>query len=143
MKKALFVLIALFTFAALGMAQSADPCANRMATKKAVSQAATGPTTLVALSAGKQIYICSVFLLSATQQNFNLVEGTGTNCGTAVSAGLLGGVDAATGPNMQAGGWFNFGDGSRTVTQTTASGHLCIISSSTGQISGVIMYVQR
>lgn len=141
MKRAVLFIVILSVAIMTGYAQ--DPCATRMATFISVNQAATGPLTIITKATGKDVYICSIFLLSATQQNINLIESANTNCGTP-TAGLLGGTTANTGPNLQAGGWFNFGNGGRAVAKTaTAGDNVCLISSSTGQISGTIGYVQR
>jgi len=118
-----------------------DPCYTAPKTFVSVSQAATGPLTIIAGKTSKQVHICSIFLLSATTQNINLIESANANCGTP-TAGLLGGTTANTGPNLTGGQWFNFGDGSATVARSTTSGdNVCLISSSTGQISGTIGYV--
>jgi hypothetical protein len=144
MKNLLVFLIVLSILAVPAFAQRGmDPCQGYSKTALSISQAATGPLTIIAGSTGKKVYICSIFVLSATTQNINLIESANTNCGTP-TAGLLGGVTAATGPNMTGGTYFNFGTGGWTVAQSaTAADNVCLISSSTGQISGVIMYVQH
>jgi hypothetical protein len=88
-------------------------------------------------------FICYIFLVSATTQNINLVNGTGTVCATS-TAGILGGTTAATGPNLLASEGWSAGNGIGVVAQMTASAsHLCLLQSSTGQISGIIRYADQ
>lgn len=120
-----------------------DPCAGQTKTSTPINQAAAGPTTLVAGTSAKKTYVCSMLLITATAQNVNLVEGTGTNC-SSVTSGLLGGTTAATGPNLAANGGFAHGEGSSAVASTaTNADNLCIIVSGSGQVSGVIETVQQ
>jgi len=86
-------------------------------------------------------------ITSATAQNIALVEGTGSVCATNIF-GLAGGTTAATGWNLAANGGLTKGAGSGTIyspsadTNATAA-NVCLLSSSTGQISGQITYVQQ
>ena len=98
-------------------------------------------------TSGKKTYICSIDLISATAQNIALVEGTGSTCATNIY-GLAGGTTAATGWNLSANGGLTKGAGIGTVyspsgdTNATAA-NVCLLPSSTGQISGQITYVQQ
>jgi hypothetical protein len=88
-------------------------------------------------------YICFVFLVSATAQNVSLVNGTGTVCATGTN-GMLGGTTAATGQNLAANEGFVLGVGFYPITQTsTTAQHMCLLQSSTGQISGIIRYADQ
>jgi hypothetical protein len=143
MLKRILLLSLLLLIASAPLFAQSDLCANSPKKFVSISQAATGPLTVIAGKTSKTTYICSIFMLSATQQNINLIESANANCGTP-TAGLLGGVTAATGPNLTASQWFVFGDGHGTVAQSvTAGDNVCLISSSTGQISGTIGYVQK
>lgn len=82
-------------------------------------------------------YICSVLLITATSQSVSLVEGTGSTCGTGTAA-LIGGTSASLAVNGNAG--FSAISGTPwLVTQTTAD-HLCLLQSTSSNISGTITY---
>ena len=117
----------------------ADPCGGAKSTAP-VNLTASGQ--VITGTAAKKTHICGGFLISATTQNINIVEGTGTTCATNIF-GLTGGTTPATGPNLAANTGFlltpdlwGSGDANATAANT------CILSSSTGQISGYISYVQ-
>jgi hypothetical protein len=121
-----------------------DPCQTNAKVFLPISNTTSG-VKLIALSGTTKVYICSIFLVSATEQNINLLEGTktSTECDTA-AAGLLGGATAATGPNLAAKTGFVVGTGGFAIAATATAGHdVCFFSSSTGQVSGVITYVQK
>lgn len=118
-----------------------DPCANNLRVPTPVSLATSGQ--VITGAAGKQTYICHLALVTATAQNIALVEGTGSTCGTS-TAGMAGGSTAATGWNLFLGENLVEGTGANWVLATaTAADNVCLLSSSTGQISGVIDYVQQ
>jgi hypothetical protein len=109
-------------------------------TWKVISQTA-GAQIITGVSA-KQTYICNAFLNSATAQNINIVEGTGTTCATG-TVGLLGGTTASTGPNLAASQGFILPASAVPWMKTaTAADNVCILQSGTGQVSGVIVYTQ-
>lgn len=88
-------------------------------------------------------YFCSIILISATAQNYNLVDGTGTLCGTS-TGGIFGGTTAALGLNSAANTIVAAGGERGIVAKMNASAHhLCLLQSGTGQISGVIRYVDH
>ncbi len=121
----------------------ADPCLVNAPSTYIVNFATTTTTTMITGIAGEQTYICGVFLMAAAATNINIVEGTGTNCST-ISAGLMGGTTAATGPNLAANGGFVLFGGGYWVTKTaTAADNVCFMASASNQISGVIKYVQQ
>lgn len=110
-------------------------------TKKAVLSQ-TASAQIITGAASKQTYICSIVIFSATAQSVNLVEGTGTTCATGI-AGLTGGTTAATGMSLAANGSLSRGTGQGLTTFTaTAADNVCLLQSSTGQVSGVIIYTQ-
>lgn len=121
--------------------RNGDPCAINLRTPKPISLAA-GAKVITGV-AGKQIYICHIALVSGTAQNVALVEGTGSTCATGIT-GMAGGSTAATGWNFAANTGIVEGVGSAWVQATaTAGDDVCLLSSSTGQISGVIDYAQQ
>lgn len=137
----LLAAIAFFGLGICAQAQSADPCQRYVRQSAVISQ--TASAQLIAASAGNYTYICSIDLVSATAQNIALVEGTGTTCGTSTQ-GIAGGTTAATGWNLIAGAILVKGDGNAWVFKSNAKAtNLCLLQSSTGQVSGSIQYVQH
>src|SRR5260370_13599393 len=94
--------------------QLADPCKGQ--TKLYVSINQTANTQLVAGTASKKIYICSIHVVVAVATSVALVEGTGSFCATR-TAGISGfGVaTAATGWNFAVNGGVGVGDGEAAV----------------------------
>lgn len=84
-------------------------------------------------------YICYVFVISATAQNLSLVQGTGTTCGTTTVA-LIGGTTASVAVAVNGGFVVNVAPGGYIKTTTTAQ-HLCLLQSGSGNVSGVIGYI--
>lgn len=83
-------------------------------------------------------YICSIVLISATQQQVSLIEGTGSTCGTGTAA-LLGGTSASMA--VAANGGFSSVSASPWLKMQTTSDHLCLLQSGVGNVSGTITYV--
>lgn len=102
----------------------------------------TAGTQLFAGTSGKKTYICSINIVTATAQNVALVGGTGTVCATSTHA-IAGGATAATGWNFAANGGLTQGNGNGVIMQAgTAADNVCLLQSSTGQISGAISWTQ-
>ena len=120
--------------------KSGDPCSINMRVVVPVNLTAGGQ--VVAGASGRQTYICSLHIVSATAQNIALVEGTGTTCATG-TAGMAGGATAATGWNFAANSILALGQGNGWMLATaTAGDSVCLLMSGTGQTSGAIQYVQ-
>jgi hypothetical protein len=118
-----------------------DPC--KAQTKLYVSINQTANTQLVAGTASKRIYICSIHVVVAIATNAALVEGTGSVCATG-TAGVsgFGGATAATGWNFAANGGIALGNGDAAVgAEGTNADNLCLFNSGSGQVSGGISYV--
>lgn len=123
------------------MTATADPCALLVKNSIPINLTASG--TMITGAPGKQTYICSMDIVTATAQNIALVEGTGTLCATRI-AGMAGGTTAATGWNFAANSGLVRGDGLAWVYNTDTYGdNVCLLLSSTGQTSGSIQYVQQ
>ncbi len=118
------------TDTSLVVAQS--PNANTLCTTK-IPISVTASTDLITPT--NKLHICAIILNSATAQSFSLVEGTGTLCGTG-TAGMVGG----TSPSMAvaANGGFAVVTDRAWLRTTTNANHLCLLLSSTGNVSGVI-----
>lgn len=84
-------------------------------------------------------YICYVFLISATAQNVSLVQGTGSVCATSTVA-LIGGTTASAALAANGGFVVEVAPGGY-VKMTTTAQHLCLLQSGSGNISGVIGYI--
>ena len=122
--------------------KAVDPC--QVNTKSYANINGTAGATIITGTASKKIYVCSLVLVTATAQNINLVSGTGTVCATGTTAmlGLSGGTTAATGWNLAANGGLTLGSGGFSLGQTQNNAdNLCMLTSSTGQITGGVSYV--
>ena len=118
-----------------------DPCKAQTKLYASISQ--TGNTQLVAGTATKRIYVCSIHVVAAAATDVAVVEGTGTVCGTgSAGASGFGGPTAATGWNFAGNGGIALGSGESSLGAESASGdNLCVFSSGSGQVSGGISYV--
>jgi hypothetical protein len=121
--------------------QGLDPCKGLTKLYASISQ--TGNTQLVAGTASKKIYVCSIHVVAAAATNVAVVEGTGSVCATS-TAGVsgFGGTTAATGWNFAANGGIALGNGDSSLgAEGTSGDNLCIYNSGSGQVSGGISYV--
>jgi hypothetical protein len=118
-----------------------DPCKAQVKLFASINQ--TANAQLVAGTASKKIYVCSIHVVAAAATDVAVVEGTGTVCGTS-TAGVsgFGGATAATGWNFAGNGGIALGNGDSSLGAESASGdNLCIFNSGSGQVSGGISYV--
>lgn len=138
------ILIAAILLALMSIAHAGAQCTGTKLTWTPINTASSGLATLVPGVPGKKIYICKLYALTAGASNLGIVEGTGTNCGTAVSAGVIGGPSAATGINLPANGYINLPADATPWGQTaTAGDNLCINPSAATQLSGVVVTSQQ
>lgn len=114
-----------------------DPCQTPSALKSSVSVAITTATTtqLVALSAGKAVYVCGFSATFGATTTLGFEYGTGTNCGT--------GTTALTGVMAPATGTFISMNSDGTDFTAPSGNALCAVSTGTGGIQGVLTYVQQ
>jgi hypothetical protein len=118
-----------------------DPCKAQTKLYASINQ--TGNTQLVAGSAARKIYVCSIHVVAAAATNVAVVEGTGSVCATG-TAGVsgFGGATAATGWNFAGNGGIALGNGDSSLgAEGTSGDNLCIFNSGSGQVSGGISYV--
>jgi len=120
----------------------ADPTSPASCTgSKVISVAAAGTSQLVALAAGKTVYVCgfsvNVVNVKTTDTTFSFVYGTGSNCGTGTTA-LTGAYQPSAGSTV------NGGAGSvGTSFQTAVANALCItVVGTTPNVQGFLEYVQ-
>jgi hypothetical protein len=92
-------------------------------------------TELVALAAGKRVYVCGFVLNGAGAATVTLKYGTGTACatGTASLTGAMKLIDGST---------IAVGTGAGMITKTPVSQSLCWTNSAAVQVSGVLSYAQ-
>jgi hypothetical protein len=123
-----------------------DPCQGVARTNVSFNQT-TGTQILGLSGSSKKYYICSINLMSATAQNVAIVDSTtaGNVCATSPSGSDgFGGSTAATGYNLAAnGGLVNNGGGYQVGSTHNTNAALCILQSSSGQISGGMSYVAQ
>lgn len=115
-----------------------DPCKNPTATTSnvVINTSGAGTTQLVALSAGKSVYVCDVvFSVSATTATAVLEYGTGSSCGSGTTA-LTGAMVGAANSQIVIG-WGG------AVATAPAGNALCIVNGGTGTQTGVLSYVQQ
>lgn len=127
-------------FPTSGSAIGADSSGNLVGVIQADNSAAinvsTATTTqLVALSAGKKIYVTSFDVIAGGTGNITFEYGTGTNCGT--------GTTALTGAyNLTAQNGISKGNGIGPVLVVPAGDALCVLTSAAVQMSGSLSYTQ-
>lgn len=96
----------------------------------------SGSTQIVALSAGKTIYVCGYSLgVGATATNVKLVYGTGTNCVTSPTDITPAYQLAANGGIVDRGAFSN-------GLKTAASNALCFNASAANAAQGLVYYAQ-
>jgi hypothetical protein len=120
---------------------TADPCQQVTKTFTPINLTASGQ--LITGLAGKRTYICNINFTVTTAGTGALVEGTGTTCATNI-AGMAGGATAATGWAFPATGQLIVGIGVASVAATAGKGtNVCLLLGATGQVSGVVSWVQQ
>ena len=107
-----------------------DPCLNpALAKSTVVVNVATATTTqLVTLQAGQTIYVCS-FVLDFSGTNYTFEYGTGTTCGTGTTA-MSGGFTSA----LEEGGF--------TLFHTASGNAMCVVTTGTVALAGIVVYLQ-
>jgi hypothetical protein len=118
-----------------------DPCQGQVKLYASINQ--TGNTQLVAGTAARKIYVCTIHVVAAAATDVAVVEGTGSVCATG-TAGVsgFGGATAATGWNFAANGGIALGSGESSLgAEGTSGDNLCVFNSGSGQVSGGISYV--
>ena len=127
--------LALASFAAL--AQTASPNLNdQRPSVLALSQ--TASTNLI--TSTNRLHICSILIVSAAVQSLSLVEGVGTTCGTNTAA-LIGSTSASLSAQTSTGFAMT---AERPFLETKTTGDaLCLLQSGSGNISGMITYIDH
>lgn len=120
-----------------------DPCSVIAHSFTPINIATNANTKIVSGTASKKTYLCHLFLFGAGANNVGIVEGSGTNCGSS-ALGLIGGNTAAAGVNLAANQGFESGTGTNAIAATTVNANdVCLITSTSAQLSGVAVTVQQ
>lgn len=114
---------------------SLDPCFNSPKSTASVAISTATTTSLVALAAGKAVYLCGFSASVGASTTLQFEYGTGAACVTTQTV-LTGAITPATGVVIS----FN-SDG--TDLTAPAGNALCLVSTGTGGINGFITYVQQ
>jgi len=121
-----------------------DPCTNNAKTNGAFGTSGATNVQVVAPVSGKKIYLCSISIIAGAAAHFNVIEGTGGACTTANEAAVYGSTTAASGMSLAANGGWTVGSGNGTIGQTaTAANGICVLTDSSVQFGGNMMYVQQ
>ena len=128
-------------------AEGQDVCNWGKHQSVAIAQSSATTTELVALAAGKAVYVCgfsmSIAASATAAASAKFVTGNGSNCGSnQVSlTGTFGSGDAAVAPTPAV---INYGDGTGTLFAGTNSFALCITTAGTAVLTqGVVTFVQQ
>jgi len=120
-----------------------DPCQTVAHTYTPISMTTATTTRIIAPTAAKKTYICALSLFAGAADNVAIVEGTGGTCGTG-TAGVYGGTTAANGIVFAANEGTNIGAGSNAIMATAGTNvDFCLITSTTGPLSGHVVWVQQ
>jgi hypothetical protein len=125
-----------------------DPCmANSTKTNVGISITSATQTSLVSAVSSKKIYICSIVIIAAAADIVNFYDvGSAGACSSAATEAVIGASSnaAANGLSLAANGGLTLGNGTGTVALTTTSNAtLCVVTSSSGALSGNLTYVQQ
>lgn len=118
---------------------SLDPCSYSKKGNTSISQ--TAISKLASGISGQVISICYARIVAGAAEILNLIEGTGSNCGTGTLA-VTGSTTAGNGESYAANGGFSAGNGSAAVAVTKIPGNdLCLSQSGSNRLSGNVTYV--
>lgn len=121
---------------------SADPCVTGTMNILPFTIPTNTTTNILTGTSAKKIYVCYWYTQTGLANNIAIIEGTtGATCGSGTKA-LVGGTTAATGLLNAANSGQAMGNGGYTVMQTTVSNNdICVITSASGPLAGVMKYV--
>ena len=118
-----------------------DACASVAHTKVAINQ--TASTKLISQTSAKTNYICNIVLVVQAAEIVNIVEGTGSTCGTSTAA-IMGSTTASQGMSFAANGGFTMvGGNAAVITGSGTNLDLCLTQNGSNRVSGYLDYVQR
>lgn len=117
------------------LANNSIPCTSIVA----ISQA--DDATVITGTASQYIYICSIVLVAGAAEIINILEGTGTVCGTGTAV-LAGSSTQANGLSFAANGGLSAISGYPFMRTQTLADNLCLTQSGTSRVSGWISYTK-
>jgi hypothetical protein len=118
-----------------------DPCSSEAKSRTAISQ--TADAVIISAAASKKNYICSIVLVAGAAEIVNIVEGTGSTCGTSQAA-IIGSTTEANGLSFAANGGFSSSGGNATVIPGSGTNvDTCLMVSGTNRVAGFVTWVQR
>jgi len=113
-----------------------NPCAGGTLNYAAITVATASTLTIQALSAGKSIYVCKLFIYGGGTTTATLEQSTSSTCAS--------GLTAITGPiNLTASSGWVEPAGVAPNYVTASSDSLCLVNSAAVQVSGSIVFVQQ
>lgn len=114
-----------------------DLCQGASKVKVPISISSATTVVLQAASASNKAHLCSLFLLAAAADNVAIVEDASGSC-VSPDAGVIGGTTTGTGLNLIANEGVMIQNGGNEVAATASTNvNLCIITSTTAQLTGV------
>lgn len=120
---------------------AANPCAGATPTQVAISQ--TASTKVISATSAKKNYICSIVLVVGAAEIVNVVEGTGSTCGTSTTA-VAGSATAANGMSFAAnGGVSAIGGASSAMAGIGTNVDTCLTQNGANRVAGWLTYVQQ
>jgi hypothetical protein len=120
---------------------STNPCQSTIPTQVAISQ--TASTKVISQTSAKKNYICSIVIVVGAAEITNIVEGTGSTCGTSTAA-IAGSTTAANGMSFAANGGFSaIGGSSNVLSGIGTNVDTCITQSGSNRVAGWLTYVQQ
>lgn len=121
---------------------AADPCQTTANSGATINISSATTTRIIAPSASNRTYICSIDILAFAANNVAIVEGTGGTCGTG-TAGVVGGTTTGAGVSFPAQAGLVKGGAGTWVWRTAGTNvDFCLITSTTGPLTGYVKYVQ-
>lgn len=121
----------------------ADPCQANTPTYLPFAIPTGTTTNILTGTPSKKIYVCYLYLQSGVANNVAIIQGTtGGTCGSGTAALGPGGTTAATGLINAANSGQALGGGGYTVMATTTNNNdICVVTSASGPLSGLMKYV--
>lgn len=116
-----------------------DPCDGVLATTVAISQ--TASTKLISAVTAKKNYICRIVIVAGVAEILNVVEGTGSTCGTSTVA-LAGSTTAANGMSFAANGGLSAVGAGTAISGIGTAVDTCLTQSGSSRVAGWITYTQ-
>lgn len=121
---------------------AADPCQTQAQTITPFTVATATTQAIVTGTSAKKIYVCYLYMQTGLANNVAVISGTTAGSCAANVAALVGGTTAAAGLINSANSGQAFGNGGSSVLKTaTNNDDICLITTASGPLAGVIKYV--